>query len=485
MEKILQKDALWQGKQIKAGEISSPELLEKYFKQIEVLEEKLHSLTGWDIESAREDAYKIQKRIESGQLRHPLAGTIALAKDNICTKRLATECCSKMLKDFMAGYDAHVITCLKEAGVIILGKTNMDEFAMGNSTKTSIYGPTNNPWDTSRIPGGSSGGSCAAVAAHMASFALGSDTGGSIRQPAAHCGVVGLKPTYGRVSRYGLVAYASSMDQIGPVSRSVRDCASILECIGSRDKRDAGWVDKGDLSYENHLYESIQGMRVGIPKEFLEAALDDEIREGILEIAKVLKENGAFVDVFSMGNIDTIIPAYYIFATTEASSNLARYDGVKYGYRDGQASSLHAMYKSSRSKGFGEEVKKRLAVGNFALSREYYHAYYEKAVLARNMLKKNFSDAFLNYQILLTPVTPHLPARWEDAFLNEKDEYLEDICTAGVNLAGLPAMSLPYKLSKKGLPMACQLIGNYFQEGEIFRIGNYLEKIWGHLTCPL
>lgn len=484
IKKEIQKDALWQGRKIKEGEFSSPELLEAYLRQIEAVEERINSLTSWDKEAARRQAKAVQRDIENKIQKHPLAGTVAVLKDNIATKSLPTECCSKILKGFVAGYDAHVVTCLKEAGVIILGKSNMDEFAMGNTCKNSMKGPCRNPWDLDRTPGGSSGGSCAAVAAHLASFALGSDTGGSIRQPSAYCGVVGIKPTYQRISRYGLIAYASSMDQIGPITRSVRDCAAVLECIGREDKRDAGLRGEGVGSYEAYLERPVQGMRVGIPKEFIETCPDEQIYRGIFDLAKVLKDHGVLVEIFSLGNTQTVIPAYYIIASAEASSNLARYDGVKYGYRkEGQG--LDDMYKESRSRGFGEEVKKRIAAGAFCLGKENYQAYYGKAVKARKALQKSFAKAFLKYQVLLSPVSPHLPPRWDGNLIEGRDAYLQDIYTAGVNLAGLPAMSLPYRLSKEGLPLACQLIGNYFEEGQLLRLAKTLETVFGQLICPI
>ena len=396
-------------------------------------------------------------------------------KDNICTEGIETTCSSKILRGFVPPYSAEAALNLKKAGAILLGKTNMDEFAMGSTTETSWFGPTKNPWNTEHVPGGSSGGSCAAVAAGETFFALGSDTGGSIRQPSSFCGVTGIKPTYGTVSRYGLIAYGSSLDQIGPVAKDVSDCAAILEAISSHDLKDSTSMARTDCDFTSALKDDVKGMKIGIPSSYFGEGLDEEVKAAILKAADILKEKGAVVETFDLGLVDYAIPAYYVIASAEASSNLSRFDGVKYGYRTKEYEGLHNMYKKTRSEGFGPEVKRRIMLGSFVLSSGYYDAYYLKALRTKALIKKEFDKAFAKYDLILAPASPDTAPKLGASLSDPLKMYLGDIYTISVNLAGLPGMTVPCGLDSKGLPIGMQLIGDCFKEKDIIRAGYAFE----------
>jgi aspartyl-tRNA(Asn)/glutamyl-tRNA(Gln) amidotransferase subunit A len=387
---ILDLTAVELGKKIKAKEITVVDAVKASLEQIKKLEPVVHAYVTVDEEGSLKRAEEVQRLIDDGTLTGPLAGVPVAIKDNMCTKDLLTTCSSKILYNFVPTFSAEAVINLEKAGAVILGKTNMDEFAMGSTTETSAYGVTRNPWDPEHVPGGSSGGSCAAVAAEECFFALGSDTGGSIRQPSSFCGVTGIKPTYGTVSRYGLIAYGSSLDQIGPIARDVTDCATILEAISSYDKKDSTSIPREDMDFTSALVDDVKGMRIGIPRDYLGEGLDEEVKEAILKAAKVLEDKGAIVEEFDLGLVKYAIPAYYVIASAEASSNLSRFDGVKYGLRAKEYEGLHEMYKKSRSEGFGEEVKRRIMLGSFVLSSGYYDAYYLKALRTKALIKKEF-----------------------------------------------------------------------------------------------
>ena len=397
-------------------------------------------------------------------------------KDNMCTQGMRTTCSSRILGNFVPTYSAEAVENIRKAGAVIIGKTNMDEFAMGSTTETSAFGPTRNPWNTEHVPGGSSGGSCAAVAAEQCWFALGSDTGGSIRQPSSFCGVTGIKPTYGTVSRYGLIAYGSSLDQIGPVAKDVTDCAVVLEAIASYDKKDSTSVRREDLDFTSALQEDVTGMRIGIPRDYLGEGLDPEVRAAVLKAAETLKERGAQVEEFDLSLVEYAIPAYYVIASAEASSNLARFDGIKYGYRTEEYAGLHNMYKKTRSEGFGPEVKRRIMLGSFVLSSGYYDAYYLKALRTKALIKQAFDRAFEKYDVILEPTSPTTAPRIGSSLSDPLKMYLGDIYTISVNLAGLPGMSVPMGTDSQGLPIGVQLIGDCFKEKNIIRAGYTLEQ---------
>ena len=443
---------------IKEGKITVSDAVEASLAAVRASEDAIHAFLLVDEEGARARAAEVQKKIDAGELTGPLAGVPIAIKDNICTKGLATTCASKILQNFVPTYDAEVITRLEEAGAVIIGKTNMDEFAMGSTTETSAYGVTKNPWNTEHVPGGSSGGSCAAVAAGEVPMALGSDTGGSIRQPSSFCGVVGLKPTYGTVSRYGLVAYGSSLDQIGPVAKDVADCAAILEVIASHDEKDSTSIERDDCDFTEALVEDVKGLRIGIPRDYMGEGLDPEVNQAVMQAAKVLEEKGAVVEAFDLGLVKYAIPAYYTIAAAEASSNLERFDGVKYGYRTKEYEGLHNMYKKTRSEGFGAEVKRRIMLGSFVLSSGYYDAYYLKALRTKALIKREFDRAFEKYDLILGPAAPTTAPELGKSLDDPMKMYLGDIYTISVNLAGLPGMSVPVGKDSKGLPVGMQLI---------------------------
>ncbi len=472
---ILDLTALELGKKIKAGEITSLQATEAVIKQIKAVEEQVHSYVTLDEEGAMKRAKEVQAQIEAGTLTGPLAGVPAAIKDNMCTKDMRTTCSSKILENFVPTYTAEAVLNLEKAGAVILGKTNMDEFAMGSTTETSYYGVTRNPWNTEHVPGGSSGGSCAAVAANECFYALGSDTGGSIRQPSSFCGVTGIKPTYGTVSRYGLIAYGSSLDQIGPVAKDVSDCAAILEAISSHDLKDSTSMARTDCDFTSALKDDVKGMKIGIPSSYFGEGLDEEVRAAILKAADILKEKGAIVETFDLGLVDYAIPAYYVIASAEASSNLSRFDGIKYGYRTKEYEGLHNMYKKTRSEGFGPEVKRRIMLGSFVLSSGYYDAYYLKALRTKALIKKEFDKAFAKYDLILAPASPDTAPVLGSSLSDPLKMYLGDIYTISVNLAGLPGMTVPCGLDSKGLPIGMQLIGDCFKEKNIIRAGYAFE----------
>ena len=397
----------------------------------------------------------------------------------MCTKGVLTTCSSKILENFIPQFDCEAVKRLTDAGAVIIGKTNMDEFAMGSTTETSAYGPTKNPRNTEHVPGGSSGGSAAAVAANECFAALGSDTGGSIRQPASYCGVVGMKPTYGTVSRYGLIAYGSSLDQIGPLCKDVTDCATIMEVIAAHDPKDSTSVERDDTDFTSALVDDVKGLRIGIPKDYFGEGLDPEVKEAVLNAARVLESKGAVVEEFDLSLVEYAIPTYYTIAAAEASSNLERFDGVKYGYRASDYEGLHNMYKKTRSEGFGPEVKRRIMLGSFVLSSGYYDAYYLKALRVKAMIKKAFDEAFAKYDLILGPVAPTTAPKLGSSLSDPIKMYLGDIYTISVNLAGLPGISVPCGKDSKGLPIGVQMIGDCFKEKNLIRAAYSYEQARG------
>lgn len=474
------------GKKIKSGETSAVEAAKESIASINKLESKINAfVTVIDEKKILEAADNVQKRIEAGELTGPLAGVPVAIKDNMCTNGILTTCSSKILGNFVPPYTATAVENLENAGAIIVGKTNMDEFAMGSTTETSFYGATANPWDTTKVPGGSSGGSAAAVAANEVPFALGSDTGGSIRQPSSYCGVTGMKPTYGTVSRYGLIAYGSSLDQIGPIAKDVADVAAALEAIASHDKKDSTSVNRQNTEFTKMLEGGVKGLKIGIPKDYFSAGLNPEVRDAVLNAAEVLKSLGAEVEEFDLSLVDYAIPAYYVIASAEASSNLARFDGVKYGYRTPEYEELHEMYKKTRTEGFGSEVKRRIMLGSFVLSSGYYDAYYIKALKTKSLIKQAFNKAFLKYDCILGPVAPTTAPKIGSSLADPISMYLGDIYTISANLAGLPGISLPCGFDKDGMPIGMQLLGDCFAEDKILRAAYAFEQTREHKNSPL
>lgn len=476
MSGLLDLTALELGRKIQAQEVTAMEALDAVFGQIDKKEKEIHAYVTIDRENAYKQAQKVQAEIENGTLTSPLAGVPVAIKDNLCTKGLLTTCSSKILGNFIPPYTAEAVQKLEQAGAVIIGKTNMDEFAMGSTTETSAFGITRNPWNTEYVPGGSSGGSCAAVAAKECFYALGSDTGGSIRQPSSFCGVTGMKPTYGTVSRYGLIAYGSSLDQIGPIAKDTADCAAILEVIAGHDKKDSTSVAREAYDFTSALKKDVKGMKIGIPEEYIGEGLDSEVRTAILKAADVLKEQGAEVEYFHLDLVDYAIPAYYVIACAEASSNLARFDGVKYGYRASEFDGLHQMYKKSRSEGFGAEVKRRIMLGSFVLSSGYYDAYYLKALRTKALIKQAFDQAFATYDLILGPAAPTTAMKIGESLSDPIQMYLGDINTIAVNLAGLCGMSVPCGMDRKGLPIGVQFIGDCFQEKKMIQAAYTYEQ---------
>ena len=464
---------------IKAKEVTVKEAVSAVLEQIEKKEEKLNCYVTIDKEGALLQAEKVQKKIDAGELTGPLAGVPVALKDNLCTEGMRTTCSSKMLQNFVPAYSSEAVIKLQEAGAVIIGKTNMDEFAMGSTTETSAYGVTRNPWNEAHVPGGSSGGSAAAVAAGECFFALGSDTGGSIRQPASYCGVVGLKPTYGSVSRYGLIAYGSSLDQIGPLCKDVTDCATVMEVICTHDLKDSTSMKREDTDFTSALVDDVKGMKIGLPRDYFGEGLDGQVKEAVLGAAKVLEEKGAIVEMFDLSLVEYAIPTYYTIATAEASSNLERFDGIKYGYRTEKYQGLHNMYKKSRSEGFGEEVKRRIMLGSFVLSSGYYDAYYLKALKVKALIKKAFDEAFAKYDVILGPVAPTTAPKLGESLSDPMKMYLSDIYTISANLAGLPGMSIPCGMDDKGLPIGMQLMANCFEEKKLIRTAFAYEQARG------
>lgn len=472
------------GKKIKEKEISVREALDAVFAQIDQTEGRYHAYVTLDKEGAYKQADVVQEKIDKGELTGALAGVPVAIKDNMCTKGLLTTCSSKILENYIPTYTASAVQNLTDAGCVIIGKTNMDEFAMGSTTETSAYGVTKNPWNTEHVPGGSSGGSCAAVAAGEVPMALGSDTGGSIRQPSSFCGVTGMKPTYGTVSRYGLIAYGSSLDQIGPVAKDVTDCAALLQTVASYDAKDATSMKRDDYDFMSALKEDVSDLKIGIPNSYFGEGLDPQVKESILKAADVLKARGAEVEYFDLDLIDYAIPAYYVIASAEASSNLERFDGVKYGFRAKEYEGLHDMYKKSRSEGFGPEVKRRIMLGSFVLSSGYYDAYYLKALRTKALIKQEFDRAFEKYDMILSPAAPSTAPRLGESLSDPLQMYLGDIYTVSVNLAGLPGITVPCGMDDKGLPIGMQLIGDCFSEKKLFRAAYTYEQARGAFGQP-
>lgn len=465
---------------IKQGKVTAVEAMEAVLSRIDERESDINAYVTMDREQALKAAAAVQEKIEKGELNGVLAGVPVAVKDNLCTEGMRTTCSSKILENFVPTFSAEAVVNLEKAGAVVIGKTNMDEFAMGSTTETSAYGVTRNPWNTDHVPGGSSGGSAAAVAAGECYFALGSDTGGSIRQPASFCGVVGLKPTYGTVSRYGLVAYGSSLDQIGPLTKNVADCAAVLEVIASHDVKDATSINRKeenkDTDFTAALVDDVKGMKIGIPRDYFGEGLDGEVKDAVLAAAKQLAAKGAVVEEFDLSLVAYAIPAYYTIAAAEASSNLERFDGIKYGYRAASFEGLHDMYKKTRSEGFGAEVKRRIMLGSFVLSSGYYDAYYLKALKVKAMIKNAFDDAFAKYDLILGPVAPTTAPKLGESLSDPLKMYLGDIYTISVNLAGLPAISLPCGKDSKGLPIGLQLIADSFQEKKLIQAAYTYEK---------
>ena len=464
------------GRKIKAKEVTVREAVLAAYDKIDEKEAELNCYVTTTKEAALAKADEVQAKIDAGELTGPLAGVPVAIKDNMCTKGVLTTCSSRILENFVPTFTAEAVINLEKAGAVILGKTNMDEFAMGSTTETSHYGATKNPWNTKQVPGGSSGGSAAAVAADECSFALGSDTGGSIRQPSSYCGVTGMKPTYGTVSRYGLIAYGSSLDQIGPIAKDVTDCAAILETIASYDPKDSTSIRRDDYDFTSALVDDVKGMKIGIPKDYLIEGLNPEVKAAIMNAAHKLEEKGAVVEEFDLSLVEYAIPAYYVIACAEASSNLARFDGVKYGYRTPEYNELHEMYKKTRSEGFGPEVKRRIMLGSFVLSSGYYDAYYLKALRTKALIKQAFDKAFSKYDVILGPVAPTTAPEIGSSLADPIKMYLGDIYTISVNLAGLPGISVPGGFDSKGLPIGVQMIGNCFEEKKIIRTAYAFEQ---------
>jgi len=463
-------------KEINSKNISVKELIKDLFLKIDTNDSDINSYVCTTKDKALAQAENIDKLIQNQEILPPLAGIPLAIKDNICTKGVATTCASKMLKNFVSPYESTASSKLWSSGCICLGKTNLDEFAMGSSTETSVFGVTSNPWDTNRVPGGSSGGSAASVAAGLAAAALGSDTGGSIRQPASFCGVVGLKPTYGRVSRWGLVAFASSLDQIGPITNTVSDAAEILYLISGKDTYDSTCLDRPIPNYLRDLNKSIKDLKIGIIKECFEhPGLNNEVKESVLSGVERYRNLGAEIIEVECPRFNDGIATYYVIAPSEASANLARYDGVKYGYRSNEGSNLLDMTSKSRAEGFGDEVQRRILIGTYALSAGYSDAYYKKAQKVRTLIRKDFDNAFKKVDILLTPTCP-TTAFLKGDFVNDPlSMYLSDLLTVPANLAGLPAISIPCGFDSKGLPIGLQLIGNVLEEDRILNAANIFE----------
>ncbi|PKM90677.1 MAG: Asp-tRNA(Asn)/Glu-tRNA(Gln) amidotransferase GatCAB subunit A [Firmicutes bacterium HGW-Firmicutes-12] len=463
-------------------ELSSKELTVAHLERIGSVDDKVKAFTTLTAEHALLQAEEIDKKRVHGEKLSPLAGIPMALKDNMCTRGIRTTCSSKILEDFVPPYDATVTEKLNSAGTVLLGKCNMDEFAMGSSTENSGFFATRNPHDLNAVPGGSSGGSAAAVAAQEAVFALGSDTGGSIRLPASFCGVVGLKPTYGCVSRYGLIAYASSLDQIGPLTRDMTDCALVMSAIAGHDPKDSTSAPMDIPDYSKYLVNNVKGMKIGLPKEYFGAGIDPQVLAYLQQAIGKLEEMGAICEEVSLPHTMYALPAYYIIAPAEASSNLARYDGVQYGLRV-EAEDIVSMYCKTRSQGFGDEVKRRIMLGTYALSSGYYDAYYMKALKVRTLVKRDFDHVFENYDCLLTPTSPTVAFNHGEKADDPLTMYLSDICTIPVNLAGIPSLSLPFG-QVNGRPVGLQLIGKAFDEGTLLRVGYSLEQST-NLTKPL
>lgn len=464
---------------LRRKEVSAVELTQAMLDRIDKVEPEIGSYVTVCGEQALKQAEEVQSMIDKGEAKSPLAGIPMALKDNLCTEGTLTTCASRMLHNFVPPYSATAALKLRADGTILLGKLNMDEFAMGGSTEHSYFKQTKNPWDTERVPGGSSGGSAASVASGEAVFSLGSDTGGSIRQPASFCGVVGLKPTYGAVSRFGLVAFASSLDQIGPLTRDVTDCALVLNSIAGYDPMDSTSANVSYPEYTKALVNDVKGIKIGIPKEYIGEGIDAEVKKSVLDAAEVLRQLGAEVEEFSLPITEYAIPAYYIISSAEASSNLARYDGIKYGYRAEKFTDLIDLYRQSRSEGFGPEVKRRIMLGTYALSSGYYDAYYKKALQVRTLIMDSFNRAFEKYDLVLGPTAPTTAYKIGEKSNDPLQMYLGDIYTVSVNIAGLPGLVVPCGFDSKNLPIGLQLIGKPFDESMLLRVGYTYEQNTG------
>ena len=461
---------------LKNKELTIKEITEAYINRINEKEKDVQAFVTELTDEAKKSAEEIQNKIESGEITGEFAGIPIGIKDNICTKGIKTTCSSRMLENFVSPYDATVMEKINNENMIDLGKLNMDEFAMGGSTEYSYFHPTRNPWNLNKVPGGSSGGSAAAVASNMVPWALGSDTGGSIREPASFCGVVGLKPTYGLVSRYGLVAFASSLDQIGPITKDVQDAAMLLNIIAGHDKKDTTSTDRPKVDYTKALKNDVKGLKIGVPKEFFGEGINEEVKEQLQKAIETYKELGAEVEEFSLDIAQYALATYYIIACAEASSNLGRFDGIRYTYRTKEFKSLKEIYKKSRSEGFGPEVKRRIILGTYVLSSGYYDAYYKKAQQVRTLVMNEFNKGFEKYDVILTPTSPTVAFDIGSKSNNPLEMYLADICTVSVNIAGLPGISIPCGVDKEGMPVGMQLIGNKFCEETILNAAYTFEQ---------
>lgn len=464
---------------LRAKKVSSREVVEASFLRINSVDEKIGAFLSTMQEEALKKADEVDKKLSQGEKLPDLAGIPVAIKDNMCMTGTKTTCASKILQNFTAPYNANIVDKFEENSAIIVGKLNMDEFAMGSSNENSAYKKVRNPYDTERVPGGSSGGSAAAVASGEVYVTLGSDTGGSIRQPASLCSVVGLKPTYGRVSRYGLVAFASSLDQIGPFARDVEDCAITLNAISGFDRRDSTSVNKEVPDYKSFLNQDIKGMKIGLPKEYFGEGISKEAGKVIDEAAKVLQGLGAELVNISLPMSEYALPVYYILASAEASSNLARFDGIRYGYRADSPEDAVDIYIKSRSEGFGDEVKRRIMLGTYTLSAGYYDAYYNKAAKVRTLIINEFKDAFNKVDVIMSPTSPVTAFKFGEKTDNPLEMYLSDVCTVPVNIAGLPGISVPAGFAS-GLPVGMQFIGNYFEEGTLLKVSHAFEKVTEH-----
>ena len=485
---------------LKENELTSEEITKAYIDRINDKEKDVGAFVTLTTDDAEKKAAEIDKKRNANAQMHKedtkanvesqansenpvsneelseFAGIPIGIKDNLCTKGVKTTCSSKMLENFVSPYDATVVEKLNKEGIISLGKLNMDEFAMGSSTENSAIKITHNPWNLNRVPGGSSGGSAAAVAGDLVPWALGSDTGGSIREPAAFCGVVGLKPTYGLVSRYGLVAFASSLDQVGPITKDVKDNAMLLNIIAGHDEKDSTSYDIEKKDYTKNLEKDIKGIKIGVPKEFFGEGINETVKEQLNKAIETYKKLGAIVEETSLDVAQASLAAYYIIACAEASSNLGRFDGIRYGYRAKDYTTLKELYVNSRTEGFGDEVKRRIILGTYVLSSGYYDAYYKKAQKVRTYVKNEFDKAFKKYDVLLTPVSPNTAFKIGEKCNNPMEMYLADICTVSINIAGVPAISLPCGIDKEGMPVGMQLIGNRFEEEKILNVAYKFEQ---------
>lgn len=476
---LMQHTALELGRMIRSGEIRAVSAVRAALDAVEKKDPELNSFITVDGERALSQAEQAEKKIRSGELTGPLSGVPMAVKDNLCTEGLETTCGSAMLRGYVPAYSATAVRLLMEAGAVLIGKTNMDEFGMGNTSGTSACGAVRNPRNTCHVPGGSSGGSCAAVAAGLVPYALGTDTGGSIRQPCSFCGVAGIKPTYGTVSRYGLIAYGSSLEQIGPIAGNISDCAAVLETIAAHDPLDSTSVRRRDTHFTEALFDDVRGMKIGIPKDWLGEGLDREVRAAVLDAGARLTERGAVVREFDLGLLDYAAAAYYVIACAEAGSNLSRFDGVRYGMRAKDYRGIDDMYRRSRTEGFGAEVKRRIMLGSFVLSAGYYDAYYRKAQQVRRLIKNSFDEAFARYDVILGPVAPTVAPKMTEQTDDRVQKYLGDIYTVSANLAGIPGISLPVGVHSSGLPIGVQLLGNCFEERTLIRAAYSLEQACG------